>query len=129
MLSKFLNRYKNNSGKETISDVPKAAPLKMRRPANHWDDIRALIRQEMSEAASNQGMESFEDADDFDVGDDFDPTSPYELNFDPDFTDQSNVMKEEVPDGEQQSNNQTSVDSSSSTTENIQDPITKPQDN
>lgn len=30
-----------------------------------------------------QGQETFDEADDFDIGDDFDPTSPYESDFDP----------------------------------------------
>lgn len=33
--------------------------------------------------AEAEGMETFEESDDFDVGDDLDPSTPYEADFDP----------------------------------------------
>lgn len=41
--------------------------------------MQAYIRREMSKMAEEQGLESFEEADDFDVDEDPDPLSDYEL--------------------------------------------------
>lgn len=72
----------NPDGSETLDDTPVAIPLRIKKLANDTNRIRDIIRQEMSRAAEAQGLETFEESDDFDVGDDFDPTSPYELDFD-----------------------------------------------
>ena len=63
-------------------EPPVAVPVRFSRPANLTEQIRAVIRGELSRQAGNQGHESFEEADDFDVDDDYDPRSPWELNFD-----------------------------------------------
>lgn len=43
-----------------------------------------MVRSErLAAEAAAAGYESFEEADDFEVGDDFDPSSPYETDFDP----------------------------------------------
>lgn len=54
------------------------------------DRIQGIIRGErLKEEMRNAGKETFEEADDFDVGDDFDPTSPYEEIFDPGLAEES----------------------------------------
>lgn len=79
-------------------------PLEQRRPGREYPDprqlqtpakfakapsmdekLRQMVRQELSRHAGDVGAETFEEADDFDVGDDdeFDPFSPYEEVFDP----------------------------------------------
>lgn len=46
--------------------------------------IRGIIRGErLKQEMEAAGRETFEEADDFDVGDDYDPSSPYEEVFDP----------------------------------------------
>jgi hypothetical protein len=46
--------------------------------------VQELIRQEISELATNMEMESFEESDDFEIEDDpLDPITPYEAVFDP----------------------------------------------
>jgi len=69
-------------GHEVLDPTPMEIPLGFKRPPTLQEQIRQLIRTEMSQNAKGKGMETFEEADDFEVGDDFDPSSPYELNFD-----------------------------------------------
>lgn len=68
-------------GFEYPSNVPRSfsyAP----RPPSEIERIRALIRSErLAAEAAAAGAETWEEADDFDVGDDYDPTSPYEEMF------------------------------------------------
>lgn len=73
-----LRRY------EELDSRPVEMPIGFNRPPTLQEQIRRLIRTEMSMQAASQGQESWEEADDFNVGDDYDPTSPYELNFDHD---------------------------------------------
>lgn len=70
-------------GREKLDPKPVAMPLGFERPETLAEQIQRMVRQTVSQEAADQGFETFEDADDFDVGDDFDPTSPYEMEFDP----------------------------------------------
>lgn len=70
----------DENGSEVLDPTPVAVPLRFQQKISTLDDIRALVRKELSIVAASKGFETFEEADDFDVGD-FDPTSPYELNF------------------------------------------------
>jgi len=69
------NRY------EYPDDTPIAKPLRWNRQGSTLDQIRAAIGIANREAAM-QGTESFEEADDFEVGDDFDPKTRWELQAD-----------------------------------------------
>lgn len=66
---------------EKLDDTPVAVPLKFKAVETSTERMRRIIREEMSRAAEDQGHETFEEADDFDVGDDYDPRSPYEMTF------------------------------------------------
>lgn len=71
-------------GREIGDPTPLAIPIKHRREETQDERIKRLVRSErLAQEAANAGFETFEEADDFDVGDDFDPTSPYEEVFDP----------------------------------------------
>lgn len=76
----------SKAGKRTVElpdPTPMAPPVGFtRRPPLHLQ-IREMVQRELSLAAAHHGYESAEEADDFDVGDDFDPESPYEHNFEP----------------------------------------------
>jgi hypothetical protein len=73
----------NEKGHEVLDDTPVAIPVRFQRPENLTDQIRRVIRQEMSRVADFAGMETFEEADDFNVPDDeYDPRSPHELSLD-----------------------------------------------
>lgn len=64
--------------------VPIAPPVGFVRTKPLHEQIRDMVRSEQLRLEVEQaGAETFEDADDFDVEDDFDPRSPYEYNFDP----------------------------------------------
>lgn len=71
-------------GREWVDPTPMAPPVGYKPPLSMVDIVREQIRVHMSQVARANEMETFEDADDFDVeDDDYDPTSPYEYNFDP----------------------------------------------
>lgn len=71
------------SGRELNDPTPVSPPLNYKRAPSLAEQIREMVRSEaLAQALRSQGVETFEEADDFDVGDDFDPSSPYEANFD-----------------------------------------------
>lgn len=91
-MRKFINKYLGFGGKmrynergEEIPDPTKPEiPLGFKKPESLADQVARLVRSEkMKEEARRHGRETFEEADDFDVGDDYDPRSPYEEIFDP----------------------------------------------
>ena len=66
-------------GRELPDDTPVEVPLHFKRPPTIQEMIRQHIRTEMSRQAEQQGEESFEEADDFEMDEDPDPLSAYEL--------------------------------------------------
>lgn len=62
-------------------EIPDPNPLEVPlfRPLSIHEEIKRFVRSEMSRQAQEQGQESFEEADDFDVGDDDEIQSPYEM--------------------------------------------------
>lgn len=72
----------NARGHELPDRTPVAIPVRLTRPPTMAEQVRELVRGELSRQAAASGLETWEEADDFDIGDDFDPSSPYELNFD-----------------------------------------------
>jgi len=72
----------NENGHEILDDTPVAMPVGFKRPATMTEMIRQYVKTELSKQASDSGQESWEEADDFDIGDDYDPKSPWELTFD-----------------------------------------------
>lgn len=72
-------------GMEFPNPVPQAPPLGYKKQPSLMDNIRDMIRR-ASEEAAHQGFETEEEADDFEVGDDYDPmdrTTPWEAHFHP----------------------------------------------
>lgn len=71
-------------GREYPDPTPIAPPLGFIKQPTLAETMRQMIRSEaLKNAARESGHETFEEADDFDVGDDYDPRSPYEETFDP----------------------------------------------
>lgn len=72
----------NEDGEEVFDETPLSVPL---RPVSHTygliEQVRHMIAGELSRRASDQGYETFEESDDFEVGD-YHPRSPYELTLD-----------------------------------------------
>ncbi len=76
----LLDRY----GRETPDPTPLAPPIGHNPQPSLTQQIRDMVRSErLARDLEASGVETFEDADDFDVGDDYDPSSPYEEDFDP----------------------------------------------
>lgn len=72
----------DSRGHEVHEGIPVAIPLGFQRPPTLEETIKRLVRGELSRQAADTGQETFEEADDFDVGDDYDPRSPWELSAD-----------------------------------------------
>lgn len=71
----------DEQGREVPDPVPMAPPVGYQKPFDMFEHIRTLVRSEhLRLAAMENGEETFEEADDFEVGDDYDPTSPHELD-------------------------------------------------
>lgn len=72
-------------GREVPDPEPIAIPVKIKRLINDTDRMREIIRSEqIRHQLEQEGIspESFEEADDFDVDEEYDPSSPYELVLD-----------------------------------------------
>lgn len=84
---------------ELLDPTPMAIPVGYKQPETLADQIRRMVRSErLAQEVEAAGFETWEEADDFDVDDDFDPTSPYEQNFDQDIPlPQVKHFKEEKP--------------------------------
>lgn len=72
----------NAKGQEVLDQTPIARPVGFQRPPTMQEMIRMYVRRELSAAAAAEGHETFEEADDLDVGEDYDPSSPWELSAD-----------------------------------------------
>ncbi|AZL82911.1 hypothetical protein [Apis mellifera associated microvirus 39] len=71
-------------GHEVPDPRPMAIPAGFRRPETLAEQVQRLVRTHISMQAQNEGFESFEEAEDFDIEDDHgEPTTPYETEFDP----------------------------------------------
>lgn len=57
----------DEKGREIPDPKPLEMPFGLNKPESIEDMIRRFVRQEASRAAQNSGMESFEEADDFEV--------------------------------------------------------------
>lgn len=71
----------DEKGHEILDPTPVAKPVRALRRPSTLDEIRHYIGI-VNREAEEQGQESFEEADDFEVGDDYDPTSPWEMTID-----------------------------------------------
>ena len=72
----------NADGHEVPDPTPKALPVGFKRPETLAEQVQRLVRTSVSEHAAAHGMETFEEAEDFDTEDE-DPFTPYETHFDP----------------------------------------------
>lgn len=72
-------------GQEVPDPTPIEPPLGYVKQPSISDQIRQMVRSEqLRQEARNAGFETLEEADDFDVDDEFhDPTTPYEEHFFP----------------------------------------------
>lgn len=71
-------------GREYGDDTPIAPPVGYKRQPTMVEIIRSQVRDALlARDLAAQGVETFEEADDFEIGDDYDPSTPYENDFDP----------------------------------------------
>ena len=69
-------------GREKLSPTPVAPPVGYVRQPSLAETIRNMVRSErLAQEAAAAGYETFEEADDFEVDDDFDPGHPFEAEF------------------------------------------------
>lgn len=74
----------DGSRREIVSAIPVAPPVGYVEQPSLVERIRSMVRSEhLRYAATEAGYETFEDAEDFEIGDDFEPHTPYEAVFDP----------------------------------------------
>lgn len=73
----------DEEGREIPDPTPIELPLGMKRPETLAEQVQRLVRNQVSQYAAIHGHETFEEAEDFDIEDDLDPSTPYELEFDP----------------------------------------------
>ncbi len=86
----------DKEGREIPDPRPVALPVGYKKPPTLQQQIQQMIRAEdFRRANERQGFETEAEADDFDVGDDFDPHSPYEYGFDPAHPEKSGDPKTE----------------------------------
>lgn len=71
----------------TGSEIPDPTPLEIpagfKIPETAEQRFQRMVRHSMSEWAKSHEAETFDEADDFEVEDEYDPTSRYETAFDP----------------------------------------------
>lgn len=72
----------NEKGEEMMDPTPVALPIAFKRPESVGQMMQRLIKNHYSKVAAAEGLDSFDDADDFDIGDDVEPKSPYESDLD-----------------------------------------------
>lgn len=83
-LEKFIVNHRG-ARYETPDPTPFAPTVNIPVPETIEEKMRRIIRDEISYNMATAGRESFEEADDFDVDDEHDPFSAYELPFEAEF--------------------------------------------
>lgn len=79
----YTRQGRHEIGKEYPNPTPMEPPIGYVPSVPIYEQIRQMVRRELSQAAADEGFETMEEADDFDVDDDFDPSTPYEEAFEP----------------------------------------------
>ena len=87
---------------EYPSDEPVAVPIRFKRPPTLQETVRALMSAEFRRSLQENDLETPEEADDFDIGDDYDPHSPYEYDLEPPRSPEGGGKGPEVGKGEVQ---------------------------
>lgn len=82
-------------GREIPDPRPMQPPIGYKKQPSMFDLVRDAVRREHALYAANREPETFEDAEDFDVDDDFDPQSPWENEFDPPWSEVRAAIEEE----------------------------------
>lgn len=79
-----ITQVQNSSGQEIPDPTPIAPPIGYKRQPSIFEQMRQMVLSDrLAAEASAAGAETFEEADDFDVGEDIDPRSGWENDYDP----------------------------------------------
>lgn len=70
----------DDNGHEIVSDEKVAIPVRFRRVESLTEQVRRIMMEQASMVAASEGYETFEEADDFAIEDDYDPRSPHEMS-------------------------------------------------
>jgi hypothetical protein len=87
-MTKVIDKIKKfagltDDGLELPDPTPVAIPVHLRVPESMDSRIARIVSHSLSKAAQEQGFETFEEADDFDIDDDpIDPETPWEKDHD-----------------------------------------------
>lgn len=83
VLSGRVKASLNDDGSEKLDPTPIAIPVELRRPESMDQRIAKILAHSLAVAKAGQEIDSFADADDFDIPDDpIDPSTPWEEDFD-----------------------------------------------
>lgn len=72
----------NDKGQEVLNDAPVTLPVRYQRGDNITERVQRMVEETISRRAEMAGLETLDDANDFDVGDDYDPRSEHEVDED-----------------------------------------------
>lgn len=70
-------------GREIPDPKPMEVPLGHKQPETLAQMFQRYVRGQFSDYAAMHGLETFDQADDFEIPEDLDPSTPYETEFDP----------------------------------------------
>lgn len=79
----FWKKHKPKKAVETLDPTPLEIPVKFHRPPTLQEQMRRYTINSLNAMAQTTGHETFEDANDFEIGESYDPASPHELEFGP----------------------------------------------
>lgn len=87
MTGEELTKQILKDGREYNDPTPMAPPIGYKRQPSMVEIVRSQVRDALlAQALAEQGVETFEEADDFEIGDDYEPDAPWENEFDPPIT-------------------------------------------
>lgn len=67
------------AGAEILDPVPMEPPIGYKDQPDMWETVQRMVKTELlARELASQDYGSFEEEDDFEVGDDYEPTSPHE---------------------------------------------------
>lgn len=81
-------------GREILDPTPIAVPIGFKQPPTLAEQVRRLVGHYRT--IEDAGFETPEEADDFAVGDDYDPSSPWELVHDEQFGEVTKEVKRDL---------------------------------
>lgn len=92
------NLRQTPDGREIPNSTPMEPPIGYKKTPSIFDQVRAMVRSDkLKQEALAAGMETFDEADDFDLDEDEDPHSKYENDFDPIPEADRRALRRELP--------------------------------